>query len=410
MPAQLRAASRAIAAAPRFDIALAGIVIVIAESEIWLPQGSCLPGGQAPMAFCNFGESLGPRAVEIVFTTLIALPLIGRRRYPLQVLLLISVLSIAKALVWVGSPDLGSYLPLLIASYSVGRYYSGVHGWLLLACAAAVVLLTQMIHDLRVPGQTPNGSLATFYLVLLGALPMGRAMQVNDLRAALSEARVRQVTLSRDEMARRAVADERARIARELHDVAAHGMSLIVVQAVGAQGVLDSSPELALGALEAIEREARRDLDEMRRLLAVIQPEPEGPALEPAPGIDAIEPLVERVAATGQPVKLHMDGDGSALGPGLQLTLYRCVQEALTNVVKHARGGATIVSLAFRSDRVELDIVNQPGELTESAAGSGRGLIGMRERVQLYGGQVEAGPVAGGSFRVKASIPLAEEP
>ncbi|HEV2029929.1 MAG TPA: histidine kinase [Candidatus Dormibacteraeota bacterium] len=393
----LRASWRSLAATPRFDVVLVAVVIAAAESEIWIPSGSCIGPGSLPI-FCNFGQSLGPKWVEIAYTTLAAALLLRRRAHPTPVLLLIAGLSIAKSLIWVGSPGLGYFLPLLFSSYSVGRYDRGRHPWLVLVAAGAIVLVTSAVHDLRVPGQTASGSLATFYFVVLGALPMGRALQAKDLRAELLEAK-----------AREAVAMERGRIARELHDVVAHAVSMIAVQAVGAQGIVHSSPDRARIALEAIETTARQSLDEMRRLLAVLEPEAGTTTLEPAPGIEALRPLVERVVAAGQPVELRIEGVGDRLSPGLELTLYRTVQEALTNVVKHARGAVTEVSLHLADDHVDLDVVNGPGE-NEETSGGGRGLLGMRERVVLYGGHLDAGPSQNGGFRVHAWIPVGRTP
>jgi signal transduction histidine kinase len=403
MSAFLRASWRTFATTPRFDLALVAALIVIAESEIWVPSGSCV--GPGLPVFCNFGQALAPRLVEIASTTIAAALLLGRRKHPFGVMSLIALISVVKALVWVGSPGLGYFLPLLFASYSVGRYHRGRHPWLTLIAAAVIVLITSVVHDLRVPGETASGSLFTFYLVALGALPMGRALQAKDLRAELSETLAREAELKRDEAARHAVALERGRVARELHDVVAHGVSMIVVQSVGAQGVLDASPERARTALEAIETTARQSLDEMRRLLAVLEPRADDGRLEPAPGIDALRPLVDRVVAAGQPVEFHIDGSSERLGPGLELTLYRAVQEALTNVVKHSRGAATEVSLQLSDDHADLNVVNGPGEKGEISTG-GRGLVGMRERVALYGGTLEAGPSMDGGYRVHAWIPV----
>jgi signal transduction histidine kinase len=407
MVGPLRASLRALAATPRLDLVLVAVVILLAELEIWLPSNGCVGPG-FPLGFCNFGQSLGPKPVEIVYTTGAALLLLGRRVRPVLVLGVICGLSMAKALIWVGSPGLGYFLPLLFASYSVGRYHRGRYPWLILVGAGVLVLITGVVHDSRVPGEVPSGTLATFYLVALGALPMGRALQVKDLRAELSETQARQAEMMRDEAARLAVAQERGRIARELHDVVAHGVSMIVVQSVAAQGVLDRAPERARAALEAIENSAREGLDEMRRLLAVLQPGAKAGELEPAPGIDALQPLVERVSSSGQRVELHLEGDSRRLGAGLELTVYRVVQESLTNAVKHARGAPTEVRLCLREREVEVDVVNGPGGRDEGGGG-GRGLVGMRERVALYGGAVEVGPRPDGGFGVHVRLPIGPE-
>jgi signal transduction histidine kinase len=389
-----------------FEVALVAVIVVVAEAEIWLPADACL-GGPFPFGLCNFGQSLDPGPVAVVSTTLSALALLARRRWPVQVLLLVSSLSIAVAVTWVASPGLGYFLPMLVAAYSVGRYHRGGHPWLTLLGAAVIVFATNAIHDLRVPGQSPSGSLATFYAILIGALPMGRALQTRDLRAELAAAEAREARLARDEAARRAVEEERGRIARELHDVAAHGVSLIVVQSVAAQGVFDSAPLRALTALESIESEARGTLVEMRRLLAAIQPSPshEGPPSAPP---ETLEQLVARVVAAGQPVEAQLDCDGRLSG-SLGLAVYRCLQEALTNAVKHAPGSPTSVLVRCAMSRVDIEVVNAPpprqAEPGEPGDG-GRGLAGMRERVRLNGGSFAAGPTARGGFRLQVSIPM----
>jgi len=198
----------------RFDVLVVAVIVAVAEAEIWLPPGGCL-GGPFPFGLCNFGQSLDPRPVAVLWTTLAGIALLGRRAWPVQVLLFISALSIIVAMTWVASPGLGYFLPMLVAAYSVGRYHRGRQPWLTLLGAAVIVVATSAIHDLRVPGQSPNGTLATFYAILIGALPMGRALQTRDLRAELAAAETREARLARDEAARRAVEEERSRIARE---------------------------------------------------------------------------------------------------------------------------------------------------------------------------------------------------
>jgi signal transduction histidine kinase len=403
----LRRRLREIAALPRFDIALVVGVILLAELEIWTPTGGCTPA-PFPFGLCNFGQAMAPRPVDVVYTSVAALALLARRKYPAETLLFISVLAMVVALVWVASPGLGYFLPMLIAAYSVGRYHRGAHPWLVLAGAAVLIVAASIVHDLRVPGQPSSGSLATFYLVLLGALPMGRALQTRDLRAELSESEARQAKRARDEAALRAVTEERARLTRELHDIAAHGVSLIVVQAVAAQGVLDANPDRARSALESIEVEARQALAEMRRLLAVLQPGTPGDQPGLPPVSDALTQLIARVVAAGQPVDADLDCNGEWLSPGLQLTIYRCVQEALTNVVKHAQGARTTVSVRCFGRQIEVDVVNGPAGRPAETVEGGRGLVGMRERVSLYGGVLNTGPISGGGFRVHASIPISD--
>jgi signal transduction histidine kinase len=390
-----------------FDLVLVAFVIVIAEFEIWLPSGGCL-GGQFPFGLCNFGESLAPPAVAVLYTTASALALLGRRRWPVQALVSIAVLSTLVAVIWVASPGLGYFVPLLIASYSVGRYHRGRHPWLTLLGAAVILFATIAIHDVRVPGQSPNGSVATYDVILLGALPMGRALQTRDLRAELSAAEAREARLAKEEAALRAVEEERARIARELHDVAAHGASLIVVQSVAAQGVFDSNPNRARSALESIESEARTMLTEMRLLLGRISPSlGESSASDPR---ETLEQLVARVRAAGQPVESFIEPD-LRLSDDLEPAAYRCLQEALTNAVKHAPGALTKVVARSVAGEIQIDVENGPAREPDAArgqsgsTGGGRGLAGMRERVTGLGGSFAAGPTPDGGFQVRLSMP-----
>jgi signal transduction histidine kinase len=393
-----------------FDLVIVAIVIVVAEAEIWLPAGGCI-GGKYPFGLCNFGESLAPRLVAVLYTTVAALVLLGRRRWPMPVLVSIAALSIVVALIWVASPGLGYFVPLLIAGYSVGRYHRGRHPWLTLLGAAIIIFATTAIHDLRVPGQNPGGTVATYDVVLLGALPMGRALQTRDLRAELAAAEAREARLAQVEAAHRAVEEERARIARELHDIAAHGASLIVVQSVAAQGVFQSNPRRAQSALESIESAARTMLSEMRELLVKISPSPgEAPSSDRH---ETLERLVARVRAAGQPVEARFESD-LRLSDDLELTVYRCLQEALTNVLKHAPGALTKVVVRSLDGRIEIAVENGPATEPDTSRGKsgseagGRGLAGMRERVTVLGGSFASGPTAARGFQVRLSIPTTD--
>ncbi|WP_309081943.1 histidine kinase [Zhihengliuella sp.] len=219
--------------------------------------------------------------------------------------------------------------------------------------------------------------------------------------------------LEREQVAERAAAaaDERARIAREMHDIVAHSLSIMITQADGARYASRSNPAVAVEALETISMQGRESLKDMRRLLGVLRGEDEA-QYRPLPGIADLEQLAKQVRLAGQQVDLYMVGSPSrALPNGAELAVYRCVQESLTNVVKHAGTAArATVTIDWTRNGVTVSVTdNGRGALADaSTAGSGRGLDGMRERVELYGGQVSAGPLARGGFVVRAFIPYLE--
>ncbi|MFF3639813.1 sensor histidine kinase [Streptomyces sp. NPDC002564] len=221
----------------------------------------------------------------------------------------------------------------------------------------------------------------------------------------------RQLKLEQDERARREVAQERGRIARELHDVVAHHMSVISVQAGLATFVFGSDPATARSALGTISGTSGEALEELRRMLRVLRSEDgepgDGEPAAPMPGLARLDEMVERVRAGGVPVTLRVTGTPRPLAPGIELCAYRVVQEALTNVLKHARGAAASVELAYRRAHIEVAVTDdgQGVILDRVRTGSGHGLIGMRERAKLYGGAISIGPLSEGGFAVRLTLP-----
>jgi signal transduction histidine kinase len=234
----------------------------------------------------------------------------------------------------------------------------------------------------------------TGFAMVVGVGVWALAEAARNRRAAIHEA------------TRRAVGEEQARIARELHDVIAHSVSMIVVQASAAEDVFDSRPDQARAALRSIERAGRDALAELRRLLSAVRPgldEPSGPQ----PGLDRLDELAEPLRAGGLTVVVRREGPATTLPAGVDVSAYRIVQEALTNTVRHARATRAEVTVRYGPDAVELD-VRDDGRSTQSggANGSGHGIAGMRERAALLGGTLEAGPLPGGGYRVHARLPL----
>ena len=218
-------------------------------------------------------------------------------------------------------------------------------------------------------------------------------------RAALAER-------EREERARRAVADERARIARELHDVVGHSVSVMTVQASAVRRLLEPDQENVREALVVVEQTGREALAEMRRMVGVLGHAEEAPALAPQPSLGEIERLVRHARDRGLPVEVSIEGDPVELPTGIDLTAYRLVQEGLTNAIKHARAGQAEVVIRYENGHVELT-VSDDGRGGGDGGGSGHGLVGMRERVHVYGGELEAGPRPEGGFRLRARLPVA---
>jgi signal transduction histidine kinase len=217
--------------------------------------------------------------------------------------------------------------------------------------------------------------------------------------------RARQLERQREEKARTAVAEERGRIARELHDVVAHSVSVMVVQAQAGQRLL-ADPDLAGGAFRAIEASGREALVELRRLLGILRTGAEQPAIGPQPGLGSLGVLLEQVREAGLPVELRVEGEQVQLPPGVDLAAYRIVQEALTNTLKHAGSARAEIIVRYGPSAVELEVLDDGRGAPAATNGSGHGLIGMRERVALYGGRLEAEPRKAGGFAVRARLPL----
>ncbi|MGH8886871.1 MAG: sensor histidine kinase [Egibacteraceae bacterium] len=247
--------------------------------------------------------------------------------------------------------------------------------------------------------------------VLLLRLPLDAAAwafgaYVGELRATSTR-----LQRERESEMRRALAEEQARIARELHDVIAHNVSVMVVQAAAARDVFDLDPARARGALGAIEATGRRAMVEIRRLLGAVQPDDGEPAvLAPQPGLSQLDTLIRQVRAAGLPVEVVIHGEPFELPSGVDLSAYRIVQEALTNTLKHAHASSASIAVRYREGEFALEVRdNGVGAATKSNGGQGRGIIGMRERVALFGGSLEAGPKADRGFEVRARFPLAPE-
>jgi signal transduction histidine kinase len=271
--------------------------------------------------------------------------------------------------------------------------------------AAAATGLALLIPAAAGKGVSSAGFAVAMYAIFTVAWAVGDNLRTRRAYLAEVEARAERLEREREERARRAVAAERARIARELHDVISHNVSVMVVQAAAGKDVFDSQPERARTALGSIESIGREALVELRRLLGVVSPdEAEEPGFSPQPGLGRLPELLEQVGAGGLRVELNVEGRPRDLPAGVELSAFRIVQEALTNTLKHARASRAEVGLRYSDGGLEVEVIDDG--VAGSGGGRGRGIVGMGERAALVGGELSAGPRPAGGFRVRAWMPL----
>ena len=378
--------------APVADALLAFAVFTVAAFELMVADGRD-----------------GSLAVNLAAVAILTGALAWRRRAPIAAALVVFATAAVMTAGLTGVDDLSSiFLVVLILAYSVGSVGDtrvAVAGLGLLWAGIAVVS-TVMPETILGDYLFPMG----FAFAAWGA---GRTVTHRSrLSAELHEAAQRAAE-SREEAAARAVAQERRRIAREMHDVIAHSVSVMVVQAGGARCILGRDPARAAEAAALIERTGRDALAEMRRLLGALGPSADTAGapvvLAPQPTLGQLEALVDRARAAGLPVTLRLEGERRPLPAGLDLAAYRIVQEALTNAVKHAGRAPTEVLVRWGQEDLDLMIADTGDPRAVVPVEPGHGLVGMRERVQLFGGRLHAGAVPGGGFEVRARLPLARE-
>ncbi|MGW5633769.1 sensor histidine kinase [Streptomyces sp. NPDC003832] len=344
------------------------------------------------------GPELDPGTLLLAVLT--ALPLAGRRRYPLAAFWAVLVLSLLFGRSTAGTADPVSVYPFL--SCMVAAYSAAVHSphrlHTLVSLLVGAVLMAAL-HERYLPAFTPG---FVPFLVLLGVGIAANAIHT-------WQQRFRDLQQRQEAATRLAVELERARISRELHDVVTHNVSVMVIQAGAARKVMDKAPDRAREALLAVEAGGRTALAELRHVMGLLTMDTEGgrePELSPQPGLAQVAALTGRVRATGVPVELAVTGSPVALAAGADLAAYRVVQEALTNVVRHAGGARVRISVAHGPDAVRVEVSDTGGTPSaEAGPGGGRGLTGLRERLAVYGGTLESGPRPAGGFRVRAVIP-----
>jgi len=359
---------------------------------------------------------VGPPWLRAVLPLLIGAPLAWRRRAPLLTWTALWAAITLQALLTLKSPaGLELMFPLFVGGYSLAahsRLRRALAGLAIMIPGAVTYVLSshgiRTHHLLFIPEIIPHTAAATgqsqsaslfFVGQILAFWLLGVFVHARRQAAALAE---RNAELERQ--ADQAVAAERARIARELHDIVAHHLSVVVLQAAGAR----ASGKPAAGALEKIERSGREALTEMRRLLSVLREPRELTGLTPQPGVGELAALAESVRAAGLTVDLVVDGDHGALPAAVDVSAYRIVQEALTNVLKHAGPARAEVAVGCADGAVTIEVTDDGPGATAAGESGGQGLTGMRERVAIFGGELRAGPRPGGGYAVRARLPLGD--
>ena len=366
----------------RFDLALAGLLTVSTQVELVLAD-----------------EVEGSRIVQHACFAVMTLALAFRRSHPLASVTAVATGMAAQTILAGVAPVLGGLLAAIIGTYSVAAYASGRA----LALGGLAVLLgvvaSGLVDEKSRTFSDFAGNLVIFGVFFgLGLLLRRRGEEAAGLERDLADERERAAV---------ALAEERARIARELHDVIAHHVSAMTMQAGAARKVFARDPQRVLEPLEVVEEHGRRAIDEMRRLLGILRQEAGGGDGNghAQPSLRGLGDLAEHVRRSGLDVELQTHGDPVDLPAGVDLAAYRIVQEALTNALKHSGGVRVGVDVTYGADEVEIRVSDDGSAAAEVRPG-GHGLVGMRERAAVYGGVLEAGPRPDGGFHVLARLPL----
>jgi signal transduction histidine kinase len=355
-------------------------------------------------------NSIGRAVMGALLLASVSVPLLWRRRRPLTVLGIVTAVALAWFLIpYVAEPPLhhfnASYFAFVVSLYSAGLYAANKKA----SVAAALVALLSVLTAVAFLDEEFKSSPRAFFFNASIVIVFFYVGYIGRVRRDYLEERAARLEREREEEAHRAVARERARIARELHDVIAHSVGLITVQAGAANLVFDENPQAALSSLSSIERTGRLALGELRRLLGVLRTDDQGEDLRPQPSLDRLDELVAEVEEAGVEVTVTVEGDLRNLPTAVGLSAYRILQEGLTNVLKHAgRWARADVVVRRTQDQLILEVADDgrgaPSEVSKVVGG--HGLIGMRERVALFGGRMSSGPRSGGGFFVRNEIPL----
>ena len=344
--------------------------------------------------------------LSALLLAILVAPIFARRRFPFG----------GPAAYWVLAAAITFYDGLLIpfvgslgviglaTAFMLGNLRNGLKAGI----GLAVVTVGIVVVVYNIPGTTTTSNFVFITLRFVVAWLAGYALRERAEQAEAAEERAIRAEREREAAARVAVAEERARIARELHDIVAHAVSVMVLQVGAVRHKLPAELAADREALTSVERAGRMALAEMRRLLSAMRREGEEAELVPQPGLDGLDALLEEIGRAGLPVELHVDGQPFALPRGIDLSAYRIVQEGLTNALKHAHASDADVIVRYRPDELEIE-VRDNGQGSAKSDGQGHGLVGVRERVKIYGGEMSAGTSTEGGFVLSTRLPVAGE-
>ena len=348
----------------------------------------------------------GGSVAGALLVPLAVVPLAWRRNAPLPVLVLALVGVSAVGIADPAGEWVTPFAAVLLALYSVAAYTGRREAIIGLGLVLLFFASGTVLDNLKDPGRRPLGDLIYMSVLNTTGWAIGRIVRRWREQALALEQRTAELEQERAWRERVAVAQERTRIARELHDVIAHSVSLMVVQAAAAEQMLQTDPPRAREPVSQIQESGRQAVLELRRLLGILRPQEDEASLAPHPTLRDLRAMLDRARDAGLSVELDVRGAQRDLAPGVELTAYRLVQEALTNALKHAGPTRARVVLRYSRDRLDIEVTNeQDVARAPSPNGTGRGLSGMRERLALYGGAMDAGP-QDGAFVVRAHIPL----
>jgi signal transduction histidine kinase len=372
----------------KIDVTVGALFTAITQYEIWI----------GPLPILNEPVT-GNRAVLSLVALAFTLPLAVTRALPIPPLVVVMAM-------WALPPPRGFslnllaiFVAMLLVVYLAATSTSGRTA----VAAATIVVASQVVSDVT------KGNLSTdlgSWVFLALAWVLGKTVRVGQLRGDQLALKAADLERRRNADVQAALVDERSRIARELHDVVAHSVSLMVLQAGAARQALDWQPGRARQPLLAIEATGREAMGELRRMLTVLRDQSEVGELAPQPSLRQLDGLVAQMQAAGMPIRLAIEGPVDDLPKGVDLSAYRIIQEALTNSLKHSSHASVDVLLRRLGNAIELEVQDAGPALNGDSPGVGHGLIGMRERTALYGGVFEAGPRSGGGFDVKVTLPI----